>query len=238
MTNPIADISQRKAALIAGLGYLIVFVISIPANFWEGLVVQGDAATTASNIIANELIFRIGIASWLIVLIADALVAWALYIFLKPVNKSLSLLAAWFRLVYVAIFGITLLNLFVVLQLSRGTDYLSVFGTDQLQAQMMLFLTAYDFGVVISFVFFGLHIFLLGYLILKSNYIPKILGVLLIVASIGYQINSFANVLLPNVANYEATLFIVTVAVPAIISEFLLTLWLLLRGRKIPEMKV
>ena len=90
----------------------------------------------------------------------------------------------------------------------------------------------------ISWIFFGLHIFLLGYLIFKSSYIPRILGVLLMIAAIGYQINSFANVVLPNIANYEQTLFIVTVAVPAIISELLLTLWLLFRGRKIPEMKL
>jgi len=198
--------------------------------------VQGDAATTASNFIANDLLLRISIVSWLVVLVADVVVAWALYIFLKPVNKSLSLLAAWFRLVFVAIFGVSLLNLFMVLQLSSGSDYLSVFRVGQLQAHMMLFLGAFDYGVEISWVFFGLHIFIIGYLIFKSSYIPRIFGILLIVASIGYQINSFANVLLPNVANYEATLFIVTVAVPAIISELLLTLWLLLRGRKIPEL--
>jgi len=238
MANAIADMSLRKAALIAGLGYLIVFVIGVPATLWEGLVVQGDVAATASNFIANDLILRISIASWLIVLVADLVVAWALYVFLKPVNKSLSLLAAGFRLVFVAIFGATLLNLFMVLQLSRGADYLGAFGTDQLQAQMMLFLSAFDFGVEISWIFFGLHIFLLGYLIFKSSYIPRILGVLLMIAAIGYQINSFANVVLPNIANYEQTLFIVTVAVPAIISELLLTLWLLFRGHKIPEMKL
>ena len=238
MANAIADMSLRKAALIAGLGYLIVFVIGVPATLWEGLVVQGDVAATASNFIANDLILRISIASWLIVLVADLVVAWALYVFLKPVNKSLSLLAAGFRLVFVAIFGATLLNLFMVLQLSSGAKYLGAFGTDQLQAQMMLFLSAFDFGVEISWIFFGLHIFLLGYLIFKSSYIPRILGVLLMIAAIGYQINSFANVVLPNIANYEQTLFIVTVAVPAIISELLLTLWLLFRGRKIPEMKL
>ncbi len=237
MANAIADMSLRKAALIAGLGYLIVFVIGVPATLWEGLVVQGDVAATASNFIANDLLLRISIVSWLVVLVADVVVAWALYIFLKPVNKSLSLLAAWFRLVFVAIFGVSLLNLFMVLQLSSGSDYLSVFGVGQLQAHMMLFLGAFDYGVEISWVFFGLHIFIIGYLIFKSRYIPRIFGILLIVASIGYQINSFANILLPNVANYETTLFIVTVAVPAIISELSLTLWLLLRGRKIPELK-
>ena len=90
----------------------------------------GDATTTANNIMANELLFRSGIVSWLIVLTCDVVVAWALYVLLKPVNKSLSLLAAWFRLVYSTIHGIALLNLIFVLQLLSGADYLTVFETD------------------------------------------------------------------------------------------------------------
>ena len=102
---------------------------------------------------------------------------------------------------------------------------------------MMFILNAYWDGVLISFVFFGLHIFLIGYLIFKSSYIPRILGVMLIVTSIGYQINSFANILVPNLGSYEPILFILAVGVPAIITELSLALWLLVRGGKIPEMK-
>jgi len=215
------DITQRQAALVAGFGYLIIFIFAT----YAGIVGMGpgDSATTASDKMANEVLFRSGIASWLIVLIADVVVAWALYIFLKPVSKSLSLLSAWFRLIFTAIAGITLLPLLIALQL-------------QSQAQVILFLNAYWDLTLIAWVFFGLHIFLLGYLILKSGYIPRILGVLLIVASIGYLINSFANFLLPNIANFAGILLTVTIT-PAIIAEFSLTVWLLWKGGKTIPMK-
>ena len=235
MTNRIADISLRQAAIVAGFGYLSVFILGGFANF-PNFIVPGDAATTVNNIMASESLFRTYIASWVIVLAFDTLVAWALYILLKPVHKSLSLLAAWFRLVFVAIFGIALVNLLSVLPLLSGADYLTVFEPNQLQAQAMSFVNAYTFGVNISFVFFGLHIFFLGYLIYKSDYIPRILGVLLIVASIGYFIDSFASILSSNYASNEIY-FIMFIAVPAIISELSLTLWLIFKGRKIPELK-
>src|SRR5258706_7600265 len=123
-TASISEISLRNAARIAGFGYLMVFILGIFGNFFvfEKLIVPGDAVTTANNIIANESLFRLGIASWVIVITFDALVAWALYILLKPINKSLSLLAAWFRLVFVAIFGYSFVDYFSVLQLFSGAD--------------------------------------------------------------------------------------------------------------------
>jgi len=223
------NISLRKAAIIAGVGYLFIFIFAT----YAGIVATGpgDSVSTSINKLANEVLFRGGIASWLIVLIADVVVAWALYILLIPVNKRLSLLAAWFRLIYTAIAGITLLYLLIALQLSKGADYLTVFTADQLQAQVILFLNMYWELTLIAWVFFGLHIFLLGYLIFKSGYIPRILGVLLIIASIGYLINSFANFILPNIANSAEILLTVTIT-PAIIAELSLTIWLLFRGWK------
>lgn len=170
----------------------------------------------------------------IIMVIFDVVVAWALYILLKPVNKSLSLLAAWFRLVNGTIFGIALYNLFSVLQLLDSANYLTGFETSQLQAQVMLFLNAFNYTWLIGLIFFGLHLFVLGHLIFKSSYIPGTLGVLLIVASLGYLIDSFANFLLPNYTNYE-TIFMLIVVIPGIIGELSLTLWLLLKGAKIPE---
>jgi len=162
----------------------------------------------------------------------DALVAWALYILFKPTNKSLSLLSALFRIIFVVIFGYSFIDYFSVLQLFSGADYLKVFEISQLQAQAMLLINAQDYAMHLSFFFFGLHIFILGYLILKSGYVPKFLGFLLIVASCGYLIDSFGNFLSSSYANNES-LFIVFVAVPAVISEFSLTIWLLFKGRKI-----
>ena len=231
-SNNIANISQRKAAIIAGLGYLIMTILAPFANFFvlESLIVPGDAATTANNIIANELLFRISICCLLIVIICDIVVAWALYILLKPVNKSLSLLTAWFRLVYATIFGIALVSLFSVLQLLSCSDYLTVFDQNQLQAQVMLFFNMFNYGWSIGIVFFGLHLFVLGYLIFKSGYMPRILGILVIVASLGYLIDNFAIILFPN---YDVEIGMFT-----FIGELLLLLWLLFKGSKIPEIKI
>jgi Domain of unknown function (DUF4386) len=229
-------ISSRDASRIAGFGYLMIFILGIFGNIIFGkLIVPDDAVTTANNIIANKSLFQLGIASWLIVIVFDALVAWALYVLLKPINRNLSLLAAWFRLVFVAIFGYSFVDYFSALQLFTGADYLKVFETNQLQAQAMLLLNTHNFAVHISYVFFGFHIFLLGYIILKSGYIPRILGIFLIIASCGYLIDSFGNFLSPGYANNK-TSFFVFVAVPAIISELSLTLWLLFKGGKGPNL--
>ncbi len=238
ITNYIVDISLRKAARVAGFGYLIIFISGIFANFFvlQSLIVSGDAAATVNNIMASELLFRFGIFSFLIMVIFDVVLAWTLYILLKPVNKSLSLLAAWFRLVNATIFGVALYNLFSILHLLGGASYLTVFETGQLQVQVMLFLNAFNYTWLIGLVFFGIHLFLLGFLVFKSGYISRVLGVLLIVASLGYLIDSFAHVLLINYVDYEA-IFMLVVFVPGIIGELSFTFWLLLKGAKIPEMK-
>ena len=234
MKNPIADISLRKAAIVAGFALLIMLIPAIFANFFvfPSLIVPGDAATTANNIMANEGLFRAGIGSWLIVITLDVVIAWALYVLLKQANKSLSLLAAWFRLMHAAIFGITLLNLVFVSQLLSGADYLTVFETSQLHALVLLFFNGYNYGFNIGIFFFSFHLGILGYLVYKSGYIPRILGVLLIVSSFGYLIINAGEILLPNYPEIITQV----IGVPAFIGEFLLMLWLLWRGAKIPEM--
>ena len=154
---------------------------------------------------------------------------------LEPANKSLSLLAAWFRLLFVAIFAISQLYLFVVLQLVTGT-HATVFDPGQVQAQLTLFLNARDYEVNIAFVFFGIHISILGYLIFKSEFIPRILGVLLMVASLGYFIDSFASFLSSDYVNNDV-MFLIFVAAPAIIAELSLTLWLLFKGVNVEQWK-
>ena len=232
MTNRIVDIPLHKAAIVAGFAYLIMFLLAGSAEFFirMQLIVPGDAATTANNILDSEGLFKIGIALDLIVqALIEPVMILALYVLLKPVNKSLSLLAAFFRLAMAAILGINLLNLVFAMQLLSGGDYLTVFETDQLDALVLLFLNAHSHGTDIALVFFSFHLFVLGYLVFKSGYIPRILGVLLIIAGLGYLIDSFAIFLLPN---YEVTIAMVT-----FIGELLFMLWLLFKGAKIPEMK-
>jgi len=221
-----ADISLRTSAIVAGLGLLFMAILAPIANFGviEKLIVPGDAASTANNIMASAGLFRIGIVIFLIVAILDVVVAWALYILLKSVNKSLSLLAAWFRVVYAAILAFALSNLLIVLQLLSGSDYLKAFETNQLYAQVMLFLNGFTDGWDLGLLIFGLHLMVLGYLAFKSGYIPKILGILVIVAGLGYTIDSGGKFLSPN---YTLSLSTFT-----FIGEVLLIFWLLWRGIK------
>ena len=236
MVNRIADISPGKAARIAGFAYLIIIISGIFAEFFvrSSLFVAGNASATANNIVASESLFRIGIAGDLIMIMCDVVVALALYILLNQVNKSLALLAAFFRLAQAATLGINLLNLFFVLHLLSGADYLAVFGADQLHALVLLFLKGHSTGYLIGLVFFGFHCLILGYLIFKSDFIPRILGILLVFASLGYLIDSFANFLLPSYADYEM-IFVFVVFVPAFIAELSFCLWLIFKGAKIAE---
>ena len=225
--------SNKVISKIAGFGYLVIFISGFFSNFFvlESLIVPGDAATTANNIVASEWLFRIGIFSFIIMVIFDVVLAWALYVLLRPASKNLSLLAAWFRLVNATIFGIALQNLFSILQILSGADHLTVLETGQMQTHVMLFLDKFNDTWLIGLVFFGIHLFILGYLIFKSTYIPRILGIFLIIASLGYLIDSFANFLLPSYTNYQE-IFMLIVVVPGIVGELSLTFWLLLKGVK------
>jgi len=227
-------LSLRKAALIAGFAYLAIFIFGFSFSIIESFIVSGDATATAENIIASESLFRLAIAGLMITLIADAIVAWALYIFFKPISKGVSLLTAWLRLLYTAIFGFTVAILYSVLILLSGAKFLTVFEPNQLNALALIFINIYQYGLDIGYVFFGLHIFGLGYLILKSRTLPRVLGILLMIAFVGYMINSFASVLSSSYAN-TPIFFIIFIAVPAIIAELSLTLWLLFKGGKTPE---
>jgi len=235
MINRIADISQRKAAIVAGVAFLIYLIPAIFGNFFifRRLIVLGDAATTANNIMASEGLFRVGIVGWLFVIIGDVVRAWAFYVFFKQVNKSLSLLAGWFMLIHAAIFGITQLNLVFVSELFSGAGYLTVFEPNQLHSLMLLFLNGHNYGFQIGLFFFSFHLFFLGYLVFKSDYIPKVLGVLLIVAFFGYLIDSLGKILLPNYPKIITKVL----AAPMIIGELALVVWLVFKGGKTPKMR-
>lgn len=225
MTN--SNISPRKAAIVAGFGLLLMTVFAIFATsfVFEQLVVSEDAAATARNILTNTLLFRLGISSLVIVILIDVIVAWALYVLLVPVNKSLSLLAAWFRVTYAAIFASALNNLFTVLHLVQSADDLATPEPHQLHAQIQVFIRAFYSGWDLGLVLFGGHLFVLGYVVLQAGYIPRILGILLIIAGCGYGIDSFGTFLL---ANYTLTISMLT-----FIGEMFLMVWLLWKGPKI-----
>ena len=207
MTNRFANIAQRKAAKVAGFAYLIIIIAGFFAFYVLSLlIVPGDAATTAKNIKANQWLFHIMIVSFLIMTICDVVAGLALYIVLKPVNKNFSLLAAISRLIQAAFIAISLVFLFI--------EPLS-----------------FNYVYLIGQVFFAIYLIVLGYLVFKSGYFPRILGVLLIIGgALGYLLDSMAYFLFPDYAAIALPGLVV-----ATIAEILLTLWLLLKADKIPE---
>jgi hypothetical protein len=219
--------SIQKNAKIAGALYLVIAVLAGFVHFYVPgkLFVSGDAAITASNIMASQGLFRMSIGVELVILLSEIVLSILLYVLLKPVNKTLSLVAAVSRLAMTTIHGVNLLNHFIVLLLLSGAGYLTVFAPNQLHALVTLFLNSYSYGFTIGIVFLGLHAFPLGYLIFKSGYFPKILGVLFMIAALGYLIDSFSHVL---IANYKTGP--VYLALPIAIAEIAFPLWLLIKG--------
>jgi hypothetical protein len=223
--------SSRRTARITGVLYLIIIIC---AGFSEGyvrssLIVPGNAAATADNIVNSEWLFRVGFVSDLIAFLSDAAVAILFYVLLRPVSKTLSLLAASFRLIaHPAIASINLLNHFIALSLLSGAGYLKVFEASQLQAMVLLFLNMHNIGYLIAGAFFGVHCFILGYLLYKSDLFPGVLGILILIASLSYLTESFGNFLF---SGYEELLAWI-VGVSAGIGELSLTFWLLIKGVK------
>jgi hypothetical protein len=220
-----------KAALIAGIGLLIMVIAAPFAELYvlPKLVVPDNAAETVSNIMANQPLYTYAIFAYLITFICDLVVAWALYVLLKPVNKNLSLITAGFRWVYTGIALVALANLVTVLRLLNTSNTLSLSQPDQLVAQVMLSLSAFRTQWHFGLLFFGIHLVLLGYLVFRSKYIPGILGVLLIIAGLGYLLTSLKPFLFPdiNLDFAEYTFY----------GELIFMLWLLIRGSKIQEQK-
>ena len=237
--NRIDAIPQQKLARIAGLLYLVIIAAGMFAQFFvrQSLIVPGDAAATAGNIMASEMLFRAGIAADLIMIMADIALALVFYLLFRPVNHGISLLAAFFRLIQAAVLGANLLYLVFALQLFSGAGSLTAVSTDQLQALGLAFLNAHATGYALALAFFGISLLLLGYLVFKSGYVPRIFGILLIAAAAGYLIDTFARVLLPTYSEYQ-TLFDTLVVTPAFIAELALTLWLLIKGVNVPQPEI
>ncbi len=232
-TAILPNMSPRTAARVAGTGYILVFILGVITNFFifNKLIVPGEMNTSAENVISHQTIFRLGIVSWIVVLVFDSVVAWALYIFLSPVDKNLALLCAWFRLIYVAIFGASLVNLFSVLHVLTDPGFLTTVSASQAHAQAMLFLNNYSLGFDTGILFFAIHVLLLGYLIMKSGNIPSILGILLLIAGLAYVANSFGSVTAAGFTQ-NPNFLVWVVAVPAIAAELSFTVWLLAKGGK------
>ena len=221
--------SARTLARWAGVLYLVIFV---GAGFAEGyvratLVVPGDAAATAAAILGSEGLFRLGLVADLVAFLADAAVAVLLYLLLRPVSRTISLMAAAFRLVaHPAIGGINLLNHFGALLLLQGQTYLGAFGPAQRESLALLALDLHGYGYLLAGAFFGVHCALLGYLLYRSDRFPRVLGVLVGAAAVGYLVETGVFFLAPAWEGVASGLVVGT----ATAGEGALCLYLLVRG--------
>ena len=218
--------SINRTARIAGLLYFMYIVTSIVADLF-GHFVFADAPATVNNMIAHESLFRIGFVISLFSYVFFLLAAWYLYVLLKPVNKNIALLFLILNLGGFAILVYSHLNLLSSLTLVSGADYLKVIQPEQLQAQAILFINLYKTGSTIAQIPFGVWLLPLGYLVFKSGFLPKILGIFLIVDCFGLLLYVCQRFLLPGYA---------VIAYPCwamgFIAEVSLTLWLLIKGVK------
>lgn len=231
----IANRSVRRGSLIAGLALLVMTPLAAFANFavLESLVTPGNAAETANAILNAEGTFRFAIAGLFVVAVLDLIVAWALYTVFRPVSRDVALFMAWLRVVFAGIFMVAISQLVGVLSILTTADSASVFTTEQQYAQALLGIDAF-YGIWdAALILVGLHLVVLGYLVYRSGtvpsytsgYVPTVLGILLVIAGLGYVVDSFGRVL---VAGYSFE-----VAAFTFVGEVLLILWLFVYGRRI-----
>lgn len=219
--------SIKNTARLAGVLYLLMVPLGAFGMSADTFVVAGDAAATANKIMDSEGMFRLGIVSALTVQIVNILLVLVLYRVLKPVNTTLVRLMMIFILLGAPIAMLNELNRFAILLLLSGSDYLAQFPVDQLQAQVLLLFDLHDYGIAIAGIFWGLWLFPMGYLVFKSGYLPKVLGILLMIGCCGYLVDSFALFLFPD-SNVEIAIF-------TFWGEVFFPLWLLIKGVNVEQ---
>lgn len=208
--------------------YLIIIVGGIFGEaFIRGrVIVSGDATATAANVRSLESLWRLGAASEIFMLTCAVAMAWVFFILLKPVSRELVWLATFFHLVSIALEAANELRLLEPLLLLGNAGYLKAFEPEQLYAMVSLSLRSYAYGFNVGLIFFGWFCITAGYLIFRSGYLPKALGVLLQVAGLSYLINSFALILVPDFSRWLGY----SLMAPVLVGEASLCLWLLVKG--------
>lgn len=222
----------RRAALVAGLAGLapLLFMGGVPvAEFYifAKLIVPGESAETVRNILAHRGLFLVGVFAHLVTFVADVIIAWALYVLLAPVHRSLSLLTAWFRLVYTAVAIAALMHLVTAFRLIDDGAYEKAFGTEIFLAQVEMLIRSFRYEMSLGIAFFGIHVVLVGCLAMRSGYIPRLVGALVALAGLGYLLFYLRPYLYPNL---DAGFLFIT-----FFGELVFMIWLLVQGRKIPE---
>lgn len=231
------NLTNQKIARISGLLYLIVVLTGIfslayvPKTLFE----WDNPATTFKNIVSHETLFRLSIVSSVVCYTAFLFLPIALHKLLKQVNPFHAQMMAILAIISVPISFTNLQNKFSIVSLIGKDTYLASYSTEQLQNQVMFYLNQYDNGILLVSVFWGLWLLPFGYLIYRSGFFPKLLGVLLMLGCLGYLVNFTGNMLIENYATLGISKF---VSLPASIGEIGICLWLLIMGTKQKEHKI
>lgn len=206
----------------------ILLVLSMVGGFFgemyvPSLMLGEDAATTAAQLRTNDGLFRLGFAAYLVEAVSDVVLAWLFYVILKPVHRELALLSAFFGLVSTTLFAVTKMFYFAAPMFVRGSEYLTAFPSDQLDAFATLFLSLYGVLSGLTMLFYGMPWIIRGYLTYKSDYLPRALGLLMIAAGVGFVGKTITYVLVPA---YSSNLLLA----PMFFNALALAIWMLVRG--------
>jgi hypothetical protein len=227
------ETSPQLYARTAGVLYLIIIVIGIfgEAVVRERVVVSGDAVATAANLTAMEPLWRLGIAAQFLSLFCVVVLAMIYFFLLLPVSKELSVLATFFRLMSIGIEAVAAISLVAALFPLGTAVSLKAFTPEQLSALAGLAIRSHGHGFGVALLFVGCTFLIHGYLIFRSGFLPKVLGILIQVAGVSYLTNSFALLLAPA---FASKIFPAILA-PAFIAELALSLWLIVKGVNVPR---
>jgi hypothetical protein len=233
--TPNAPEHHARLARITGLLYLLLAVCGMFAPIvLEALVVPGDAASTARNIADARWMFGASLVTWIVIVVIDIALSVTLYLLLEPVSRALSLVTAAIRIVYSAILGTILLNLFDALRLLTNTVWETGLDTQQRQTMALASLDTFSAGFLLALVFFGVHLLALGCLFYRSRYVPRVFGMLLVAAGAGYIADSLASFFVSGYGGLWSVIFLV----PVVVGELGLTVWLLVKGVKVRQVTV
>ncbi|MCF7823656.1 MAG: DUF4386 domain-containing protein [Candidatus Marinimicrobia bacterium] len=223
------NINPIKLARIAGYLYLSLIPLGIFGILYvpNNLIVEGDLASTIGNIVTHVGLFRLSIVTAFLIPLVNMFVAFALYGLLKSVNRFQAQLMVIFLLAAVPIAMINELNHYAVLALLSGADYPSVFTISELHGFIGLFLDIHKYGIFIAQIFWGLWLFPMGYLIYKSGFLPRVIGLLLMIGCFGYVIDSLLFFLDPNIS--------FTLSQFTFFGELILPLWLVIKGVNVDQ---
>lgn len=227
-------IPNKSTARLAGFFYLLMLVFGGSSEIIKQTIfISDDLAATAANIMANDFTYRLSFLSSLIMMTSFVFLALVLYKLLGSVNKNIAILMVVLVMVSVPINMLNLLNDYASLHLLSGAEYLSVFEKSQLQAQVMLYHDLYLHGYEIASIFFGLWLIPFGFLVYKSGFLPRTLGILLVAGGCGLFLNVFVHFLFP-----DSTIVSTILLIPGTVAEIGAILWLLIIGINESKVKV